>query len=316
MRPMNITEFLDRYVIVNVCINTWSARRNNQPRDLGLQDETISKEVASLGGKSVFDLKKIKFMNDIRREVLAYLANIGFQMLGGWAIPKNLHEETMNALELFRIRYYTQLDDLLRDYSSECDTWIAAASTKVSIPGFAASIRASLYSEAYVRNQVRFTYSANLSMADDPVGDAAIMTIAQMAEESLRSFNHSMSRGNKFTRKSMGYLSKVREKLASLSMVDSFCQPAIDDIDKFEAALNASGRKPVDINLMQGLMGQLSLLANPDYLTSLRTANLAIEDEDEPSDFLTGLLQFEASLSDDAISVSALAPTVQPEAFC
>lgn len=58
MKPLNINEFLERYVIVNVSISTWSARRNNTPKDLGLEDETISKDVASVGGKSVFDLKK------------------------------------------------------------------------------------------------------------------------------------------------------------------------------------------------------------------------------------------------------------------
>lgn len=98
-----------------------------------------------------------------------------------------------------------------------------------------------------------------------------------------------MSKGHSFSRKSMSYLTKVRDKLAALSLLDSFCQPAIDEIDKFEAQLNAGGKKKVDVSLMQGLMGQLSLLANPDYLILLRSANMEIEDEpdevEEPSDF-------------------------------
>ena len=97
----------------------------------------------------------------------------------------------------------------------------------------------------------------------------------------------------------MSYLTKVRDKLAALSLLDSFCQPAIDEIDKFEAQLNAGGKKKVDVSLMQGLMGQLSLLANPDYLISLRSANMEIEDEpdevEEPSDFLAGLLELTGS---------------------
>jgi hypothetical protein len=309
MKPLNINEFLERYVIVNVCISTWSARRNNTPKDLGLEDETISKDVASVGGKSVFDLKKIKFMSDIRRETLAYLGVVGFQILGGWAIRRELHQEVMDKLELLRSTYYEKLDILLADYASECEAWIADAATKVSIPGFSESIRRSLYSEAYVRNQVRFTYSANLNMGDDPVGDTAAMTVAQLAEESLRDFQYSMSKGHSFSRKSMSYLTKVRDKLAALSLLDSFCQPAIDEIDKFEAQLNAGGKKKVDVTLMQGLMGQLSLLANPDYLISLRSANMEIENEpdevEEPSDFLAGLLELTGSAPDTAVQPQA-----------
>ena len=118
-----------------------------------------------------------------------------------------------------------------------------------------------------------------------------------------------MSKGHSFSRKSMSYLTKVRDKLAALSLLDSFCQPAIDEIDKFEAQLNAGGKKKVDVTLMQGLMGQLSLLANPDYLISLRSANMEIENEpdeaEEPSDFLAGLLELTGSAPDTAVQPQA-----------
>ena len=310
---MNISQFLDTHSIVYLKVSTWSATRNNKPKDLGLDGQQIAAECASLGGKSVFDRKKLKFMHQHRADAMALLNKYGFPCMGGYAIQHCFKDAVVNGLQALKESNDNKLEALLADYSAECESWITEAEKKVTIPGFADAIRASLYTESYVRNQVRFEFHVNDNMAEDPVGDVVLNTIAELAEQSLNTFQASMANGSNFTRKSLSYLMKVKEKLIQVSMLDSFVTPAITQIEKFEEEWNRVGSQPrkvngktsyqIDPSMMNLLMGELSLLANPKYLDSLRNATLTIEDEpiedepatsnsldEQPDDFLAGLL--------------------------
>lgn len=309
---MNITEFLETHFLVYLKVSTWSASRNNKPKDLGI-DAEIASECASLGGKSVFDKKKLKFMTQNRNEALLLLNKYGFPCMGGFAILHNFKDAVIEELTRIKESNEHSLDRLLSDYEAECEQWIQVAAKKVSIPGFADAIRSSLYTESYVRNQVRFEFTVSENLADDPVGDAALNTVAELAAQSLKNFQRSMEGGANFTRKSFSYLMKVKEKLVQLSMLDSFVEPAITQIEKFEEEWNAISSRPrkengkttqkIDPSLMSMLMGELSLLSNPTYLASLRKATFTIEADEndepvekvgssqqEPDDFLAGLL--------------------------
>ncbi|ASI21291.1 DUF3150 domain-containing protein (plasmid) [Aeromonas media] len=298
---MNFVEFFQRYVLVDFKVTTWSATRNNKPLDLGLENEALAADVVRLGSKSVFDKKKIAFQGRARQEGIALLSKVGFQVLGAWAVPRHLLNEVTDGLELMRVNFYANLDQLLLNYDAECDSWIQQAAATVSLHDFASRIRASLYDVDYVRKQVSFSYRVNEDVVNNPLGDAAVDTISEMARNSLRDFQYSMSNGSKFTRKSLRYVTNIKEKLIQMAVLDSFIQPAIDSIDAFESSLPKRRAAQLDATELSKMMGLLTLLSDPSYLSSLRTAKLEIEEEEDPTDapssvtaskddFLTGML--------------------------
>ncbi|WP_270819980.1 DUF3150 domain-containing protein [Aeromonas sp. Y311-2] len=293
---MNFMEFFQRYALVDFKVTTWSATRNNKPLDLGLENEALAADVVRLGSKSVFDKKKIDFQNRARQEGIALLSKVGFQCLGAWAVPRHFVDEVVEGLELMKSGFYANLDQLLLNYDAECDAWIKQAAATVSLPDFADRIRASLYDVDYVRKQVSFSFRVNDDVINNPLGDAAIDTISEMARNSLRDFQYSMSKGHKFTRKSLRYMTSIKDKLLQMVVLDSFIQPAIDSIEAFEAAIPKRRGEQLDVNQLSKMMGLLTLLSDPLYLESLRTAKLEIEEEvDEPQgessdDFLDEML--------------------------
>lgn len=280
MIMMTMEEFARKYAIVFFRVTTWSGRRNNCPKDLGLENESISSEVATLGGKSVFDKKKLAFMTSTKKAEEANLDKIGFRCYGGWAVPKPLLAETVRRLEAAEVEFNRQVDALLQSYEQECEAWIIAAEKKVTIEGFANAIRRSLYKKEYIRGQVSFRFSVNDDLMNNPIGDAAITTISDMAAESLRQFKYSMEHNNAFGRRSLGYVTRLKTKLVELAMVDSFVDPAIEVIQQFEDQWPAKGEQ-LPIGLMSDLMGLLALLADPSYLVSLRQSDLRVATEEE-----------------------------------
>ncbi|MGN5060584.1 DUF3150 domain-containing protein [Aeromonas caviae] len=262
---MNFVEFFQRYVLVDFKVTTWSATRNNKPLDLGLENEALAADVVRLGSKSVFDKKKIAFQGRARQEGIALLSKVGFQVLGAWAVPRHLLSEVTDGLELMRISFYANLDQLLLNYDAECDSWIQQAAATVSLHDFASRIRASLYDVDYVRKQVSFSYRVNEDVVNNPLGDAAVDTISEMARNSLRDFQYSMSNGSKFTRKSLRYVTNIKEKLIQMAVLDSFIQPAIDSIDAFESSLPKRRAAQLDATELSKMMGLLTLLSDPSY---------------------------------------------------
>lgn len=312
---MNFSEFFEQYVLINLHVRVWTASRNNSPKDLGLDNVKIASEVASLGGKSVFDKQKIKFMNQIKHSAEALLSDAGFPCMGGWAVEKTAVQKTVKALEEYQSEYYQKRNTLLVGYKQECEDWIKTASELMKdIPNFGDAIRQSLYSEEYIRDQVSFSFSVNDNMLNDPVGDSALQMIADMASKSLSTFQNSMAKGHSFTRRSLSYLLKIREKLATLALVDSFVQPAIDKIDQFEAKWPTGSKQSLDPNLMSDLMGMLSLLANQKYLNSLRSSSLAVDNTVEDDDLSGSLNSQPLDDSEDDFLAGILALTGQAPA--
>ena len=217
-----------------------------------------------------------------------------------------------------RISFYANLDQLLLNYDAECDSWIQQAAATVSLHDFASRIRSSLYDVDYVRKQVSFSYRVNEDVVNNPLGDAAVDTISEMARNSLRDFQYSMSNGSKFTRKSLRYVTNIKEKLIQMAVLDSFIQPAIDSIDAFESSLPKRRAAQLDATELSKMMGLLTLLSDPIYLSSLRTAKFEIEEEEDPTvapssvttskdNFLTGMLA--------AISTTSNTPPTQVAGF-
>lgn len=308
---LDFKTFFQRFVLVDFRVTTWSATRNNKPMDLGLEHESLAADVVRLGSKSVFDKKKINFQQQARTAGIALLSKVGFQCLGAWAVPRQYLQDTLDQLELLKIGFYANLDELIRSYDAECDSWISQAEQTVSLPDFAGKIRSSLYDVEYVRGQVSLSYRVNDDMINNPIGDSAVDTIAEMANKSLSQFQYSMSQGCSFSRKSLRYVTSIKEKLISMAALDSFIQPAIDQIEEFECSIPKRGGKSLDAYQLQSFMSVLTMLSNPAYLTSLRTANMSFEDEEveeepaqeepaqeEPAqeepvtdDFLSGMLE-------------------------
>ena len=95
-------------------------------------------------------------------------------------------------------------------------------------------------------------------------------------------------------------------------------EPAIDSIDAFESSLPKRRAAQLDATELSKMMGLLTLLSDPSYLSSLRTAKLEIEEEEDPTDapgsvttsqdnFLTGMLA--------AISTTSNTPPTQVAGF-
>ena len=123
----------------------------------------------------------------------------------------------------------------------------------------------------------------NEDVVNNPLGDAAVDTISEMARNSLRDFQYSMSNGSKFTRKSLRYVTNIKEKLIQMAVLDSFIQPAIDSFDAFESSLPKRRAAQLDATELSKMMGLLTLLSDPIYLSSLRTAKFEIEEEEDPT---------------------------------
>lgn len=291
MASMNMMEFIQEYAIVNLRVTTWTGRRNNSAKDLGLENAKISRDVASLGGKSVYDKEKLKFQTRLRREAEVKLNELGFPCMGGWAVKKGLVPDIQASLNSIQAEYLNARDQMLATYETECALWVDSVEQKVDIEQLSEAVRNSLYSKEYIQKQISFSYEINADLMTNPVGDSAVMTIADMAEESLRAFEYSMdnkkaSRG--FNRRCLSYLTKLKVKLSELALVDSFVEPVIETIEKFESQWPAPGSTISAANISE-LCGILALLSKPSYLSSLRQSDLMVV-EDDPEDQLTQLL--------------------------
>lgn len=303
MSKFNMVDFIENYALISLRVSTWSGRRNNSASDLGIEDE-ISKEFASLGGKNVFDKEKLKFQGVAKREAETKLDMLGFRCLGGWAIKKEVVGQARDEIEKIRDAYHVERNALIATYDEECNNWIRTVEQRVSIPDLVDSVRRSLYPKEYINQQMGFSYEINDDLMNNPIGDAASNTIADMAADSLRAFTYTMETRKGFSRRCLSYLSKLKDKLADLAFVDSFAEPALRTIESFEAEWPKGGGQ-ISKEKINELCSLLSLLSNPSYLTSLRNTNLEViddavddaEEEQEATNSLFADEEFERALA-------------------
>lgn len=285
MNISNISNFFKDMTVVYLNVNTWTAKRKLDEQELGLKPGQFSTEIANLGSKTVFDKEKVKKLRNIKNEGETYLSTVGYQCLGGWAVPRARLQEIEDKLTELRESYYFTKDEILRNYATDLDNYAEFAEAKM--PGFGEVVRKAAYSVDYLENGLHFSYRWMESEVESP-GDTLIEEIAGEAKAVLNSMDYTSVRdGGKprqFTRRAFRPLHTIRDKLAGMVFLDSCIRPVVDRLSHFLDSIPEKGK--LEQSWLFSLVTELTFLADADNMRryrSLQNSEMLDEDEGEES---------------------------------
>lgn len=287
MNISNIGAFFKDMTVVYLTVSTWTAKRKLDEKELGLKPGQFSSEVANLGSKTVFDKEKVKALRNIKNEGESFLSTMGYQCLGGWAVPRSRLDEVEEKLTDLRERYYHTKEEIINTYESDLANYADFAELKM--PGFGNIVRQAAYSVDYLQNSLQF----NTRWMEDEVaspGDTLLEEIAVEASNILNSMDYTSARdggkARQFTRRAFRPLHTIKDKLAGMVFLDSCIRPVVDRLAQFLDAIPEKGK--LEQAWLFQLVTELTFLADADNMRRYRNLRnsemLDSSDEEESED--------------------------------
>lgn len=282
MNISNISNFFKDMTVVYLTVSTWTAKRKLDEKELGLKPGQFSSEIANLGSKTVFDKEKVKKLRNLKNEGETYLSTVGYQCLGGWAVPRSRLDEIEDKLTELRERYYFTKDEILRTYGTDLAAYAEFAEQKM--PGFGDVVRQAAYSVDYLENSLNFSYRWMESEVEHP-GDTLLEEIASEAKAVLDGMDYTSVRGDgrprQFTRRAFRPLHTIKTKLAGMVFLDSCISPVVDRLGQFLDAIPDKGK--LEQSWLYSLVTELTFLSDADNMRryrSLQNSEMLEEDDD------------------------------------
>lgn len=286
MNISNISAFFKDMTVVYLTVSTWTAKRKLDEKELGLKPGQFSSEVANLGSKTVFDKEKVKKLRNIKNEGETYLSTIGYQCLGGWAIPRTRLNEVEDKLTDLRERYYFNKEEIIRTYETDLATYAEFAEAKM--PGFGNVVRQAAYSVDYLENSLHFNLRWMENEVESP-GDSLLEEIASDAKGVLNSMDYSSVQGNgttrQFTRRAFRPLHTIKDKLAGMVFLDSCIRPVVDRLAQFLDSIPEKGK--LEQAWLFQLVTELTFLADADNMRryrNLQNSEMLESDDDDSTE--------------------------------
>lgn len=281
MNISNISDFFKDMTVVYLTVNTWTAKRKLSEKELGLKPGQFSAEVANLGSKTVFDKEKVKRLRNIKNEGEAFLSSVGYNCLGGWAVPRQKLDEIQEKLIELQERYYLTKEDIINSYEVDLDNYAEFAELKM--PGFGNVVRQAAYSVDYLENTLHFNTRYMEDELESP-SDGLLEEIAREANNILETMDYSSSRASgkprQFTRRAFRPLHTIKDKLNGMTFLDSCIRPVVDRLSQFLDSIPERGK--LEQEWLFQLVSELTFLSDAENMRRYRSLqNSEILDDDE-----------------------------------
>lgn len=286
----NQLETLERVDLVSIDCSIWSGRKRLRSDDikLGAGGKLPPAQVASLGSKRIIDPEDLSVFHALKKRAERTCEAIGVRFLGGYAVPREKTEAVSQTLGEIAKSFTKEKEEFLQRYDGAVEAWVK------QYPDFERQLRKELTPLEQVRTRIGFEYAlyrvAGTATATGHLGDQVgrlgsqlLREIAVEARELYeQSFAGSAGSDRKASRKSLGPIRRMREKLAGLGFLDSAVAPMVKTIDALFAAVPKTG--PLEDALYDQALAIVLILSDPDKVRRHATAGLKAANISMPQD--------------------------------
>lgn len=276
----NQLETLERVDLVSIDCSIWSGRKRLRSDDikLGAGGKLPPAQVASLGSKRIIDPEDLSVFHALKKRAERTCEAIGVRFLGGYAVPREKTEAVAQTLGEIAKSFTKEKEEFLQRYDGAVEARVR------QYPDFERQLRKELTPLEQVRTRIGFEYAmyrvAGTATATGHLGDQVgrlgsqlLREIAVEARELYeQSFAGSAGSDRKASRKSLGPIRRMREKLAGLGFLDSAVAPMVKTIDALFAVVPKTG--PLEDALYDQALAIVLILSDPDKVRRHATAGL------------------------------------------
>lgn len=239
---------LSNVLLFTIDVRLVSGRKRVRPEDIedakGVKMDADA--VMTLGSKKVFEPEKLNTFDRLKDSMHRECLKVGTQFLSGYAVPEAKADALAIALDAIAKKGEQERDNLLANYANDLDEFCKAH------PEWESSIRNHAYSEAYIRDRIRFGFNAikvlagrdNGVIADslkNQVGGLLGSLLGDIADEAEELQAKSLKGKDKKNRKVLRPLMAARDKLIGFTFLDPRLQSVADLIKMVEDKMPESG---------------------------------------------------------------------------
>lgn len=286
----NKLETLERVDLVSIDCSIWSGRKRLRSDDiqLGKGGKLPPEQVASLGSKRIIDPEDLSVFHTLKKRAERTCEAIGVRFLGGYAIPREKTEAVSQTLAEIAQSFTKEKENFLQRYDEAVEDWVR------QYPDFERQLRKELTPLEQVRTRIGFEYAmyrvagaeTAIGNLGDQVGRLGSQLLREIAVEARdlyeQSFAGSAGSDRKASRKALGPIRRMREKLAGLGFLDAAVAPMVKTIDALFAAVSKTG--PLEDALYDQALSIVLILSDPDKVRRHATAGLTAAGIPAPKD--------------------------------
>lgn len=252
-------------------VSTTSGQKRLLRSDVKIPEDFKLQELARLGTKTVFNLDDLRPFANIRKNGQNFLGSVGIRFGGGYGVPDAKLSFIKEKMEGFKSQFEAYKKELLATYCVKRDVWLE--DIKLINPELAQIISENVISREYLESQIQFTFHTEEDESK-LAGDKLVQEVAEAADIALQRLAGQGK--NKLNRKSLVYLTSIKEKLESMSFLNQSVVPTIHRIEGFLSSIPE--KNTLGIEWFQGLVRELSFLKDPDNF-ALLSSEIEVSDE-------------------------------------
>ena len=250
-------------VVVYFSISSTSGRKKLLPVDVKIPENFPISELARLGSKAAFDPKFLRPFENARKNGNTYLSSIGIRYGGGYGVSRHKLPEIKQKMEEIEFKVKSAKEDLLNNYVSVRDNWFVEIETLN--PELAETIKNNVISREYLESQIQFSFTTDADEAD-AAGSRLVTEVAYSAKDAIDTLVVK-DKSCSFHRKSLASLVNIKEKLSTLSFLNSAVKPTIQKIDDFLTSIPDTGT--LGSQWYDSLIKELVFLSEPENILLL-----------------------------------------------
>lgn len=233
----NATNKAQRLCIIQLDFRQWTgaAAFSESDFDLGKDGNLPPKEVtASLGAKKLIDPVNLRQFAIIKDSAVRVLQLNGMPFLGGYAIPIEKSNEVLRLIEGYRQAYEQEKKDFLANYDKAVNDWCQAN------PDFAQSIRNSKRNIDEINRRIYADYHTfkieALNDEQSVIMEKKITGLSgdlfnEVVKKAKDLWDASIVGRDEVNARIFAPLARIRDKVNSLSFLDSKLIPIVEMID-------------------------------------------------------------------------------------
>jgi hypothetical protein len=263
-------DILNQVLLVQIEAHIWSGRKKLQNADLPKVNaiDLPPSYFASLGSKKIIDTEALKIFDTLKKAAHRTCEAHGVRFLGGYAIPLVKVELVGAELDSIEAKFEAAKVDFIKKYPSCVESWLDLN------PSWAHAINAGVTETARVESAIGFAWQAihvktprgkaakllnrGITKEVNGLSDQLFKEISASAKDMLEK---TLLGKNEVTRKSLGRVNNLRDKLRDLSFLNPTVTPLVHSIDYVLTLMPPSGS--IEGASFNALYQMVELLGDP-----------------------------------------------------
>ncbi len=255
-------------------VSSTTGRKKLLPDDVRIPVGYNIKELTRLGTKTVFDQKALRPFENTRKTAQTFLDMIGVRHAGGWAVPDSRLPEVDKKMKEFDKIFIGHKSKLLSNYEETLNQWLSEVENINS--ALAHIIRENVISKDYLQNQITFHFYRE----EDEAKNVVSTLVSETAIAASKAIDKLVGKGTvtKLDRRSLAYITNIRDKLDSMVFLNPSIQPTVDRINGFISSIPK--RETLGIEWYQSLIKELAFLSDENNYRIIQHQQDVEVDED------------------------------------